>query len=51
MTAPHDAVHDNAAKSIQAYQRGDIKDAEQYLNEMDKVSKELIALLEETKKI
>ncbi len=51
MIEPHDAVHSNAASSIEAYKKGDVKGAEDYLAKMDVVSKELISLLEKTKRI
>ncbi len=51
MIEPHDAVHKNAASSIEAYKKGNIKEAEEYLEKMDVVSAELIKLIEETKKI
>ncbi len=51
MLKPHETVHQNAVKSIEAYKKGNIDEAEKYLDEMDKSSKELIHLLKESKKI
>ncbi len=51
MIEPHNAVHQNAASSIEAYKKEDIKKAEEHLAKMDVVSEKLMTLLEQTKRI
>jgi len=47
---PHSSLHEFAKKAIQAFNRGNVTEAETFLEEMDKVSKEVVVLLNIMKK-
>lgn len=51
MNSPHEALHNFAKKSIQAYNHGDQSQAEAYLKDIDQVSAQVISHLEKLKTI